>query len=357
MGRKSRKRRKKSSESDIENAEGRVHKQLKHGAHTDEQSVTSVSSVSSDNSDCSLRISDILCEANSVIYERTNEEQTDTGIDVFISQTDLGQTASAEQKARPNNNMASMSSATSSNDSDKLDKLLQAVSDLRKNQDGMKLMFESKLDKMRNELMGSIDSKVQSLRNEIALEIGRENTRIDTILNTIQSMQSRLDTLEQSNGSTSTQDNSNQARFRPASNSDDSDISIIASGLPQQNGEDLLRKVKDLIQALGNDVCSKVNVTAATRFRTRFHDRPGLVKITFTSVEDKILVLRNKMKLKDTLLFKHVYLKSCKSHTERLIELNARAILRQLPEGRNLRVDANGRIQQRTHQPGDQQQD
>ena len=170
MGRKSRKRRKKSSESDIENAEGRVHKQLKHGAHTDEQSVTSVSSVSSDNSDCSLRISDILCEANSVIYERTNEEQTDTGIDVLISQTDLGQTASAEQKARPNNNMASMSAATSSNDSDKLDKLLQAVSDLRKNQDGMKLMFESKLDKMRNELMGSIDSKVQSLRNEIALK-------------------------------------------------------------------------------------------------------------------------------------------------------------------------------------------
>ena len=281
-----------------------------------------MSSVSSDNSDCSLRISDILCEANSVIYERTNEEQTD-----------LGQTASAEQKSRPNNNMASMSSATSSNDSDKLDKLLQAVSDLRKNQDGMKLMFESKLDKMRNELMGSIDSKVQSLRNEIALEIGRENTRIDTILNTIQSMQSRLDTLEQSNGSTSTQDNSNQARFRPASNSDDSDISIIASGLPQQNGEDLLRKVKGLIQALGSDVCSKVNVTAATRFRTRFHDRPGLVKITFTSVEDKILVLRNKMKLKDTLLFNNVYLKSCKSHTERLIELNARAILRQLSEG------------------------
>ena len=59
---------------------------------------------------------------------------------------------------------------------------------------------------MRNELMGRIDSKVKSLRNEIALEIDRENTRIDTILNTIQSMQSRLDTLEQFNGPTSTQD-------------------------------------------------------------------------------------------------------------------------------------------------------
>ena len=84
---------------------------------------------------------------------------------------------------------------------------------------------------MRNELMGRIDSKVKSLRNEIALEIDRENTntRIDTILNTVQSMQSRLDTLEQFNGPTSTQDNSNQARFRSAYNSDDSDISTSIS--------------------------------------------------------------------------------------------------------------------------------
>ena len=63
------------------------------------------------------------------------------------------------------------------------------MSDLRKKkQDGMKLMFESKLDKMRNELMGSINSNVQSICYEIALETGRENTRIDTILNTTQSM-------------------------------------------------------------------------------------------------------------------------------------------------------------------------
>ena len=88
MGRKSRIRRKKGSESDIENAEARVHKQLKPGANTDEQSVTSVSSIYSYNSNSSLRISDILCNANSVIYKRTSEEQTDAGIDVFISQTD-----------------------------------------------------------------------------------------------------------------------------------------------------------------------------------------------------------------------------------------------------------------------------
>lgn len=56
------------------------------------------------------------------------------------------------------------------------------------------------------------------------------------------------------------------------------------------------------------------------------------------------------MTLKDTTDYKKVYLKSCKSHVERLIEINARAILRQLPQGRNYRVDANGRIKERVRQ-------
>ena len=53
------------------------------------------------------------------------------------------------------------------------------------------------------------------------------------------------------------------------------------------------------------------------------------------------------MGLKDSEEFKNVYLKSSKSHAERLIELNARAILRELPQGWSLRVDSNGRIKPR----------
>jgi hypothetical protein len=54
------------------------------------------------------------------------------------------------------------------------------------------------------------------------------------------------------------------------------------------------------------------------------------------------------MELKETNDHKNVYIKSCKSHVERLIELNARTILRQLPTGRSYRVNANGRIIERT---------
>ncbi len=83
-------------------------------------------------------------------------------------------------------------------------------------------------------------------------------------------------------------------------------------------------------------------------FRQDFDNRPPLIKISFQNLDEKILVLRNKMKLKDSDEFKGVFLKSSKSHVERLIEMNARAIIRQLPQGRQLRVDANGRIKQRT---------
>jgi hypothetical protein len=53
--------------------------------------------------------------------------------------------------------------------------------------------------------------------------------------------------------------------------------------------------------------------------------------------------------LKNNEHYKDVYLESSKSHAERLIELNARTILRHLPQDQrnSLRVDASGRIRAR----------
>ena len=56
------------------------------------------------------------------------------------------------------------------------------------------------------------------------------------------------------------------------------------------------------------------------------------------------------MKIKDTEGYKTVYIRSSKSRIERLIEINARAVLRNLPQGRSLRIDANGPIKQRNEQ-------
>ncbi|KAH3818022.1 hypothetical protein DPMN_119609 [Dreissena polymorpha] len=102
---------------------------------------------------------------------------------------------------------------------------------------------------------------------------------------------------------------------------DDPDVCVTVSEIVRQDGEDILTKANDIIKAL-----------------------------------EKILVLRNKSLLKEKAPYKNVYIKSSKSHAERLIELNARTLLSQLPQGSNFRVDANGRIRPRQNTDRQDQQ-
>ncbi|WAR23590.1 hypothetical protein MAR_037259, partial [Mya arenaria] len=130
----------------------------------------------------------------------------------------------------------------------------------------------------------------------------------------------------------------------------------MARGVNYQDGEDVISKARDIIVSLGTDVAESVYVVNATRFRAHYNGKPGLIKVVLRKREVKVAILRNKMKLKDSDHYKQVYIKSCKSHAERLIELNARAILQQLPQGHDLRVDANGRIRRGNRQEHQQQQ-
>lgn len=63
--------------------------------------------------------------------------------------------------------------------SPKLDTLLRAVSDLQKSQDGMRHMFESKLEKFKTYLVENIDTKVRPLRDKLSMDLSRESNRID----------------------------------------------------------------------------------------------------------------------------------------------------------------------------------
>ncbi|CAC5383303.1 unnamed protein product [Mytilus coruscus] len=65
----------------------------------------------------------------------------------------------------------------------------------------MKRMFESKLDKLRTDLMANVDNKVRALRDEISIDINRETNRTDQLLTTVQSIQTRLDSFEQDTSS------------------------------------------------------------------------------------------------------------------------------------------------------------
>ncbi len=77
---------------------------------------------------------------------------------------------------------------------------------------------------------------------------------------------------------------------------------------------------------------------------TRQCARPPLVKFAVPSLEGKIAVLRAKRNLKQSAEFPRVFLRSSKSHTERLIEPNFKKMLDLIPGGENMRVAGSGRL-------------
>lgn len=355
MGKKGKKKRTKSSESDSDLNSSKVVK-LQDGRYHKRP-------------DLNTSVSEILSEANSTLYEDIEypdpvvREETGTDFSVFSVEKETSRNSQIRTENTKSSSSGSeierpytMAQKMVSSDSEKLDLLLASVGELKTSQDNM---FESKLDKMRNDLTENINLKVKSLRDEIAMDLSRESGRIDEMLKSIQSLQGRMAEIEQFSGGRGYEESNNgmqkdngerngvTSRVTPRQ-SDDTDMSIIITGLPFEENENLLQKTQNVLAALGETVSSVVTITNTHRFRPRFEGKPGIVKVGFSTVEDKILTLRNKMKLKQSERYSTVYIRSSKSRTERLMEQNTRAILRNLPHGHNLRLNANGRIMSNT---------
>lgn len=336
MGRKNRSGKNKRVRSSESDSERQVYKQCKHGGKT---SVIE-------------NIYEVISKANDILYGEEGDtsiidSDPETDISVFSPSQPLVSQQNIESLKSAQSNMAAQGS-----DSVKLDQILKSIQTLQTSQNSMKQVLETKIDKLKEDMKLDIEKKVKGLKDDISLALGVQTTRIDQVVKEIESLSNRVGEIEKSvlpppGGQAN--DNAainGQQMFRPG-HVDDSDMSVIVSGLTFDKDENLLTIAQELIKAIDNDVSTKVEITKTVRFTSRVQGKPGLVKVSFRNVGEKILVLRNKMKLKDKEPYKRVYINSCKTRAERLMEYNARSLLRQLPDGRNFRVDASGRIQQR----------
>ena len=121
----------------------------------------------------------------------------------------------------------------------------------------------------------------------------------------------------------------------------DPEVSIIVSNLPEENDEDLKMKINTIIKE-GLQI-QNLETVNAERLAARY-GKPGLIKAQLQSKNAKIQVLRSKKALLTTKDYKGVFLRGAKSHVERLIELNFKTILGEMPNGSNYRVTNSGRL-------------
>ena len=208
-------------------------------------------------------------------------------------------------------------------------------------------MLDEKLKAMNSTLEKNFNKKVDNLRDSLT-KIVMENTaalkqEMETKTKQIQDnmdmdiglMVTRLERLE---GSAQSAADMKRSKF-------DIDVSITVAGLPFEDGEEATERVKRLL----TDVlkCDPMpSIVNAERLKPR-GSGPGLIKAELGSTEEKVAVLRRKQRLREEEGYSRVYIHSAKSHAERLIELNFRTLLREIPKGKDFYMTGNGRLVKR----------
>uniref|UniRef100_A0AAV2LMD3 Uncharacterized protein n=1 Tax=Knipowitschia caucasica TaxID=637954 RepID=A0AAV2LMD3_KNICA len=116
-------------------------------------------------------------------------------------------------------------------------------------------------------------------------------------------------------------------------------------GLHYDENENLMEIIKELVE----DGCAcdqAVTLVVLERLRSRGR-RPGVVKVAFASVKEKVAVLRTKSNLKSTENYRKFYIKTANSHTDRVMEENFKVLLRDMPNGKDYYVSGNGKLVRR----------
>ncbi len=231
----------------------------------------------------------------------------------------------------------------------KLDKTIGEIhtgqAEIKKGQESLRKTVDSKLDILRNELKQDIECKLKAFKGDIDIELGIMTAKHEKLSDEMDSLRKMVAAVTTTTDVTLPEGSyANAVGALSGSNVDplhDVDKCVIASGVLFQDDENLDDKMARLMDDLPEIDFKPVKSIRLSSRSTRY---PPLVKMAFSSLEEKIKVLRAKNALKHSREFARVFLRGSKTHTERLIELNFRKLLDIVPGGEDLRVASNGRI-------------
>ena len=119
----------------------------------------------------------------------------------------------------------------------------------------------------------------------------------------------------------------------------DVDRTCVVTGVRYEHGENLLEKCKSLV----HETLELPDIPIKQTKRTPMYDnKPGVVKLEFHSLADKITVLRKKQKLKD--LGSRIFIRSSQTHEQRLLQQHTMEILKMLGRENDFYINGRGRL-------------
>ena len=155
-----------------------------------------------------------------------------------------------------------------------------------------KRMVESKLDKLKKDLMESMENRIKAVRDEFILEIGQMQTKLDNFVATTKSHDEHIRQINEAHGAGQV---TAREPYEPQ-------VSLIVSYIPYQQGEDIQKKMEEMIHVHLELLNEKI--VRCERTRPRDNRPSGVIKIELSSLNSKINVLRAKSKLKSVEGFK-----------------------------------------------------
>ena len=203
----------------------------------------------------------------------------------------------------------------------------------------MRKMLESKMDKLKTELAASIDQKLQTIKDDVMLDISRLEGDISVLKADLEALQWRERLANE--------------RGHDKEPIEDTEKTVVIFNLPENSRQNTMEVVEDLFVVLEvPNTC----ITQVKRLNSRT-DKPGLVKVALDSVTYKKTVLGAKQKFNTTSKYKSVWIRTSKTHSERLHQHNLKNVLSSIPGGDKFVITSNGRLVEKNSRPtGDNSQ-
>lgn len=199
----------------------------------------------------------------------------------------------------------------------------QTLKSIQKDMSSFRQSMDQKFKNLETSLMTAMNAEISTVKDDMAMHISRLENKIGQLELRMQNME--------------------EAAQGPVPVKEPYEVSstLIAIGVKYQEEEDLVAKATQLIQeGMG---LREAKVVRAMRTPHR-NGKPGIVKIEMEDVQAKIQILRAKAKLQDYKVLGNVFIRGSQTHVERLIDLNFKTLLGEIPGGRKYRVTGSGRV-------------